>query len=201
MNNFSLSHTREKVLPESVTDADGTVYSVDADFRTVLRCIRVCTDPDVEAKDALYMLMMWFFKGVLVPNATALFSGFIDSGIEDDGDPAKMDFEQDADAIYSSFMMDYGIDLLDVPFLHWKKFQALLSGLSDKTALQCRMQLRDLDTSNLKGKDKMKAEKAKRRVQLIERMSAEEEALCEELEKALSEGRDPSAVLKKLKNR
>ena len=201
MNNFSLSRTREKVLPESVTDTDGTVYSVDADFRTVLRCIRVCTDPDVEAKDALYMLMMWFFKGVLVPNATALFSGFIDSGIEGDGDPAKMDFEQDADAIYSSFMMDYGIDLLDVPFLHWKKFQALLSGLSDKTALQCRMQLRDLDTSHLKGKDKMKAEKAKRRVQLIERMSAEEEALCEELEKALSEGRDPSAVLKKLKNR
>ena len=201
MNNFSLSRTREKVLPESITDADGTVYSVDADFRTVLRCIRVCTDPDVEAKDALYMLMMWFFKGVLVPNATALFSEFIDSGIEDDGDPAKMDFEQDADAIYSSFMMDYGIDLLDVPFLHWKKFQALLSGLSDKTALQCRMQLRDLDTSHLKGKDKVKAEKAKRRVQLIERMSAEEEALCEELEKALSEGRDPSAVLKKLKNR
>lgn len=201
MNNFSLSHSRAKLLPETVTDEEGNVYSIDADFRTVLRCIRVCTDPDIEAKDALYMLMMWFFKGVLVPDAIALFNAFIDTGVEDDGEPARMDFEQDADAIYSSFMMDYGIDLLDIPFLHWKKFQALLNGLSDRCALQCRMQLRDLDTSHLKGKEKLKAERAKRRVQLVERLSAEEEALCEELEIALAEGKDPSEVLKKLKNR
>lgn len=201
MNNFSISRPRAKVLPEKVVADDGREYSVDADFRTVLRCIRVCTDPDVEPKDALYMLMMWFYGGAIVPNAMELFVRFITTGDSDDADPAKMDFEQDADAIYSSFMMDYGIDLLDIEFLHWYKFQALLGGLSEKTALQGRIQLRELDTSHLKGKDKLKAEKAKRRVQLIERISAEEEALCDELEKVLAEGKDPSEVLKKLKNR
>lgn len=201
MNNFSLSYKREKVLPDSIAGESGEIYEVDADFRTVLKCIRVCTDPDIDAKDALYMLMMWFFKGSLVPDAISLFNAFVGSEENDDGEPAKMDFEQDADAIYSSFMMDYGIDLLDVDFLHWNKFRALLSGLSDRSALQCRMQLRDLDTSHLKGKEKAKAEKAKRRVQLVERLSAEEEALCADLEKALTEGRDPTETLNKIKDR
>ena len=201
MNKFSLSRSFAKVLPETVTAEDGNEYGIDADFRTVLRCIRVFTDPDIEPKDALYMLAMWFYKGVIVPNGVKEFVDFISTGDDDDGEPAKMDFEQDADVIYASFMMDYHIDLLDIPFLHWYKFRALLGGLSEKTPLQGRIQLRDLDTSHLKGKEKMKAEKAKRRVALIERISAEEEALCEELEKALSEGRDPSEVLAKLKNR
>lgn len=201
MNKFSLSRPAAKVLPEKLMAEDGKEYAIDADFRTVLRCIRVCSDPDIEPKDALYMLIMWFYRGVIVPNATGAFLDFISTGDEDDGEPAKMDFEQDADVIYASFVMDYGIDLLDVPFLHWYKFRALLGGLSEKTPLQSRIQLRDLDTSHLKGKEKLKAEKAKRRVALVERISAEEEALCDELEKALTEGRDPSEVLSKLKNR
>lgn len=199
MNNFSLSRPRAKVLPESLTGEDGNEYSIDADFRTVLRCIRVCTDPDIEPKDALYMLIMWFFGGKLVPNALELFLSFVSTENGEETDPALMDFEQDADAIFASFMTDYGIDLIDIPFLHWYKFQALLGGLSEKTALHSRIQLRELDTSHLKGKDKLKAEKAKRRVQLIERISAEEEALCEELETALAEGKDPTEVLAKLK--
>lgn len=202
MNDFSLSHPSSKVLPEAVISDDGNEYEIDADFRTVLRCIRVCDDHDLEPRDALYMIIMWFFRGVAVPNASNLFMQFINPCHDQDQDEeAKMDFEQDADAIYASFLMDYGIDLLDVPFLHWYKFRALLRGLSERTPLQNRIQLRSLDTSCMTGKEKTRAEKAKRRVQLLQRMSVEEEALCEELEKAMSEGRDPSDLIEKLKNR
>lgn len=40
-----------------------------------------------------------------------------------------LDYEIDADYIYSAFMHQYGIDLIDVEYLHWHKFIALLNGL------------------------------------------------------------------------
>lgn len=53
------------------------------------------------------------------------------------------DLFQDADAIYSSFMKDYGIDLIAVRgHLHWYKFNALLNGLSEDTALMNIIQIR-----------------------------------------------------------
>lgn len=200
MPEFSLSRARDKVLPEHVVDATGQTVAVDADFRTVLRCLRVLTDPDVSAADAAYLLMLWFFKGKYVPEAFTLFSAFLSDGEEHDGsEPPVMDYEQDADAIYASFLREYGIDLLETD-MHWVKFRALLSGLSPQSTLAARIQLRETDTSKLKGKERLKAEKAKRRVALKERVSAEEKAIQKELEQALMEGRDPAPILAKIRN-
>lgn len=47
---------------------------------------------------------------------------------------APYDIRYDGDYIYASFMQAYGIDLFDVQGeLHWKKFNALLSGLPEGT--------------------------------------------------------------------
>ncbi len=47
------------------------------------------------------------------------------------------DFTQDAEYIFASFMMDYGIDLLaEQGRLDWRKFIALFSGLSDRTKMR-----------------------------------------------------------------
>lgn len=199
MNEFSLSRSRRKVLPETVQTKDGLEITIDPDFRTVLKCIRVLDDPDVSDRDKLYLLMRWFFRGALVPDAYTLFAEFISVDSEEDGEPPAMDFEQDADAIYASFWMDYGIDLLDVQEMHWAKFRALLSGLSDKTALCQRMALRRLDTKDLKGKARADAERAKRRVQLKKRMSAEEAGIRSEIETALANGQDPAEAVEKLR--
>lgn len=49
---------------------------------------------------------------------------------------APYDIRYDGDYIYASFMQAYGIDLFDVQGeLHWKKFNALLSGLPEGTKL------------------------------------------------------------------
>lgn len=43
---------------------------------------------------------------------------------------------EDADIIFASFFYDYRVDLIEERGkLHWKKFKALLNGLSDKTKL------------------------------------------------------------------
>lgn len=200
MNKFSLSRSRDKVLAQHVADEAGTVYEIDPDFRTVLRCLRVLTDPDISTQDALYLLMLWFFKGVYVADAVGLFAAFVKDGEQEyDPEPPMMDYEQDADVIYASFLREYGIDLLDTG-MHWAKFRALLGGLSEQSALAARVRIRDTDTKNLKGKDKIRAERAKRRVALKERISAEEKTIQEELERALTAGEDPSPILAKIRN-
>lgn len=53
-----------------------------------------------------------------------------------------LDYEIDSDLIYSAFLGQYGIDLIDVSELHWHKFQALLRGLNNTTRLLEVMQAR-----------------------------------------------------------
>ena len=49
---------------------------------------------------------------------------------------APYDIRYDGDYIYSSFLQAYGIDLFDAQGkLHWRKFNALLSGLPEGTKL------------------------------------------------------------------
>lgn len=66
---------------------------------------------------------------------TTIYDKFVNDGGSDPGEkPTEpiFDFEQDASIIYSSFLYNYGIDLFDVQGqLHWKKFLALLSSLSE----------------------------------------------------------------------
>jgi hypothetical protein len=75
----------------------------------------------------------------------AIYKSFIDD-VNDDEDENKenskkrsepvFDFDQDAEIIYASFLYDYGIDLYEQQGkLHWKKFLALLSSLSEKSPL------------------------------------------------------------------
>lgn len=199
MSDFSLSRAREKVLPESLCACDGRIVTIDADFRTVLKCLRVLDDPDMADRDKLYLLMRWFFKGALVPDAYTLFESFISGDGEAEGEPPVMDFEQDADALYASFMMDYGIDLLDIPFLHWAKFRALMGGLSEGSAMCQRIAIRKMDTKGMKGKAKADAERAKRRVRLKRRMGTEEMALQMEIDKALADGQNPVEAIDKLR--
>ena len=67
-----------------------------------------------------------------------------------------IDYDIDADLIYASFMQAYGIDLTEND-LHWRKFQALLSGLPSETVMSKIIEIR---TYNGKDKD-MKQLKSK----------------------------------------
>jgi len=57
-----------------------------------------------------------------------------------------MDFEVDDEAIYSSFIFDYNVDLVEQQgVLHWNKFKALLNGLSEDSALMKIVNIRTMD--------------------------------------------------------
>lgn len=65
-----------------------------------------------------------------------------------------LDFEHDGEYIYSSFMLDYGIDLIDEQGrLPWKKFIALFQGLSENTKIREVMRIRRMDIPKPTGKN------------------------------------------------
>ena len=65
-----------------------------------------------------------------------------------------LDFEYDGEYIYSSFMLDYGIDLINEQGrLPWKKFIALFQGLSENTKIRDVMRIRSMDTPKPTGKN------------------------------------------------
>ncbi|WP_017795189.1 Gp15 family bacteriophage protein [Oceanobacillus kimchii] len=58
----------------------------------------------------------------------------------------EYDFDVDGERIYASFLMDYGIDLLEQQGkMHWKKFISLFSGLSEKTPFMQVVQIRAME--------------------------------------------------------
>lgn len=65
-----------------------------------------------------------------------------------------LDFEEDGDYIYASFMQDYHIDLIDEQGrLSWKKFLYLFNGLSDDTKIKKVMQIRSMEVPQYNGKN------------------------------------------------
>lgn len=65
-----------------------------------------------------------------------------------------LDFEEDGDYIYASFMQDYGIDLIDQQGrLPWKKFIYLFNGLSSGTKIKQVMQIRSMEVPKYTGKN------------------------------------------------
>src|SRR5690625_2961305 len=91
-----------------------------------------------------------------------------------EGAPKKKeyDFNIDASRIYASFLMDYNIDLFEQQGkLHWKKFMALLSGLSEKTPFVQVVNIRTMDIPS-KDDHKRSFEKNKQKIMKLKRLYA-----------------------------
>lgn len=65
-----------------------------------------------------------------------------------------LDFEEDGDYIYASFLQDYGIDLIDEQGrLPWKEFLYLFNGLSSGSKIKQVMQIRGMEVPQYNGKN------------------------------------------------
>ena len=64
------------------------------------------------------------------------------------GEPAYS-FSKDAAYIYAAFKEQYGIDLTEIPNLHWWKFKALFDSLNEETQMKKIMYYRKVSTSGM----------------------------------------------------
>jgi len=93
----------------------------------------------------------------------------------------QFDYEFDGNEIWASFMAVYHIDLLEVEFLHWYKFQVLLVQLPAECAFNSKIELRFRDLKGLKGDRLTKTQRAKQAVQLPVKLSQKEQDVLAKL--------------------
>lgn len=142
---------------------DNSSYPLDLSFSNVLKFFELMQDDDIpdEFKPlvALKLLTGVKFDTLTQVEAIEIVEGIFKEHIQikdfeenrydlqgnlmpvakatdDIEDTAVFSLKHDGEYIYASFMQSYGIDLIDVQkTLHWKKFNALLSGLTKDTKL------------------------------------------------------------------
>lgn len=166
----------KKVLPNTVKVC-GKTYSIYTDFRVWMEFENAVTNGRVQEFEPAKL-----FKNVY-PEIIPLQDMFVFLRPPAElprsiggTDRIVLDYELDADYIYAAFLAQYGIDLIDIEYLHWHKFLALLKGLNSDQKLVQIMGYRSYD-KNAGNKDQYeKLEYAWR----IEKMTPEEAAELED---------------------
>ncbi|MCR5723464.1 MAG: bacteriophage Gp15 family protein [Treponema sp.] len=122
----------KKVLPSAV-EVDGAFFAVKTDFRTVLAFFALLADGTHTYADFDFMYTSDGVPANRKAGVDAMIAFFnrenpLPRKVGSDSADHLLDYEQDADLIYSAFREQYGINLLTED-LHWYEFRALLSGL------------------------------------------------------------------------
>lgn len=143
-------------LSEPIYDTvifQGCRYRVNVSFDIVLDVQRLYREKDLTDLDKLDTALDMFCarkaRRLSVYEKVALLELIFNEQVKTKSRPKVgkqikvVDFEEDGEYIYASFLQDYGIDLIDCQGkLHWKKFIALFQGLSDSTKIKQIMQIR-----------------------------------------------------------
>jgi hypothetical protein len=147
----------------------------DEHFTTVEK-IDILLHMFVENHEALADLSI-FEKNMLVG---IIFDRFINDKTSKPRNTEKplFDFEKDAEYIYASFLYDYGIDLFEQQGkMHWKKFKALLVGLSEDSKFMKVIGYRTMEIPN-----KIPAKERQRLIELKRFYSLEQSQTVEDID-------------------
>lgn len=91
------------------------------------------------------------------------------------------DFQQDAEYIYASFLFDYKLDLFEQQGkLHWRKFQALLKGLSEESKFSKIIEIRTMKEPK-EGEERKRIKELKQ-IYALKKKPVDEEAAIKELD-------------------
>lgn len=157
-------------LPNTV-NVKGENIKVITDFREYIRLLDMLKDQELDALQKFAIIQQYFLDDVVADKeAISALSCFITMDtncveVAETGDcwrpqekPKKNLFSYSIDYPYilSGFLRDYGIDLIDIKYMHWWKFRMLFDGLSDDTEIKQRIMYRSVDLSEIKDKEERK---------------------------------------------
>lgn len=191
-------------LPVTVEIA-GEAYAIKTDFRDILRYNELIRGNGASntALKAINMLLgddILRMPNISVDSVVDAIGWFIKCGEVDKknslpratlglNNAVPMDFGTDSALIYTAFLQTYQIDLYEISYLHWWKFNWMLEDISPSCRLSKVIEYRTIDTKNKNlSKEQKKAYAALQRYfRVQEKKSEEDEAIVQ----ALLEGRDP----------
>ena len=151
-------------LPTSVI-VNGKPVRIRTDFREYISLLDMLKDKDVKSVDKLLILSEYFLDDVEIsqPAIDALCdfmsADFSDGEVSQTGTGRRKNlfsFSIDYPYILSAFLRDYGIDLIDIKYLHWWKFRMLFDGLSEDNEIKKRIMYRGMNLNEIKGPEERK---------------------------------------------
>lgn len=123
----------KKALPNTLI-VNGKAYSIYTDYRVWLRFM-IEVDEKQQGFDVSYLFKNEMPEKVSIADLMTFASPKTELPRKiESSNEILFDFKLDSDLIFSAFMGQYGIDLLETD-LHWHKFLALLSGITEGTKL------------------------------------------------------------------
>lgn len=145
-------------------------YRINPAYDTVLKLRRLFADERLESVDKISLALellagsLWsrlLIRRLPVPDQIRLFRK-VDTEmlhtkkrpkLPDNGPPA-LDFEEDGEYIYASFVDEYGIDLIKQRGkLGWREFIALFEGLSGESKIKEVMRIRRMEVPAPNGRN------------------------------------------------
>lgn len=151
-------------LPTSVI-VNGKPVRIRTDFRDYISLLDMLKDKDVKPVDKLLILSEYFLDDVEIsqPAIDALCdfmsADFLDGEASQTGTVRQKNlfsFSIDYPYILSAFLRDYGIDLIDIKYLHWWKFRMLFDGLSEDNEIKKRIMYRGINLNEIKDPEERK---------------------------------------------
>ena len=186
-------------FPTSVSDGNHE-YEIDSDYRTAIRILTAFDDPDLLESEKQAIMLANLYKGEMPPDpqkAWELAAWFLSCGDDgaggvDAGCGTLFDFQQDAKYIYSAIRQSHGVDLQEVEYLHWWKFNYLLFDLRSDCFLQKLIELRAKQkTGKLSKEERQYCARIAPILELKQRYSSEELDAIERFDALLS-GQNPT---------
>lgn len=190
--------------PPVCLSVKGKDYPILTDFRAVL-AYEARMKPDSRGREIILAVYEMYKRNDKILKSdnfmTALekLNWFVSCGEKPKSRPSNtilginrnrpFDFEVDGGLIYSAFVQTYGLDLYEVEYMHWWKFNALLADISKDCRFSKVMEYRtiDLKNKNLSKEQKKLYSALQSYYKIAEERSREEKDFI----KALMEGRDP----------
>lgn len=154
-------------LPETVM-VDGKEFYIESDFRAGIIMEKILLS-DMDDKDKILDLIGVFFPDEQPEDLNKAVDAILYMYRCGNDEPSKprrkqkngnvelkpkqiYSFEYDAPYIYGAFMSQYRIDLNEIEYLHWWKFQALFKSLNSDNKIVEIMGYRSADLSKIKNK-------------------------------------------------
>lgn len=151
-------------LPMSVM-VHGKTVRIRTDFRDYIRLLDMLKDKDVKPMDKLLILREYFLDDIEITQFSIdalcdfMSADFSDGEASQTGTGRRKNlfsFSIDYPYILSAFLRDYGIDLIDIKYLHWWKFRMLFDGLSEDNEIKKRIMYRGMNLDEIKDPEERK---------------------------------------------
>lgn len=144
---------------QNTVEVGGKHFLIKTDFRAVLKLLD-CLE-EKRDQEGMARAILWLYEDELPADVEAAIRAIADfltgdkeeKQEEEETERKKtLSYKKDAPYIIGDFLRFYGVDLTSCRYLHWQKFQTLLTGLSEDSETKKRIAYRCVDAGKIKDK-------------------------------------------------